>query len=268
MSRLDSEGVLTITGDDADNTVRVAVVGDDIVVVADGKTKVLRNAADDLTAINADLGDGDDVLRVNLGSSLGKGDSLDITADTGDGDDTVVVRADALGRDATLTADIDTGDGNDRDVFALGELGRGATVDATVDLGEGDDVFRWNGGGLGRDASVTLEWTPARATTGSPRSGRLGRDATFAATLIWARATTCCGWRRADSARATATIDADLGDGGTPSTAILERRRGRHHHRLTRADVGTSRQTVPADGQWTVGGRCLSPSDHGGSARA
>jgi hypothetical protein len=215
VSRLDDDGVLKITGDSEDNVVRVAVVGDNVVVVADGRTRVLRGAADDLTAIEADLRGGDDVLRVNLGSSLGRGDSLDITAETGNGDDTVVVRADGLGRDAELSADIDTGDGNDRVVFDLGNLGRGASVDATVDLGEDDDVFRWIGGSLGRDASVSLD---VDAGAGDDRVvldlGDLGNGASFVATVDLGDGDDVLRLLSGEISRfATASITGDLGDG-------------------------------------------------------
>lgn len=179
-----ANGTLTITGDEADNQVSVGVVGNNVVVNADGNVRVFRNASS-LSEIDIDLAGGNDTLRLNLGSSIGRNDDVSIAVDTGDGNDTVVVRAFAVGRDANLgSISIDTGAGEDRVRFAINALGRGATLDASVNLGDDADTFEWVGRTIGRDAAVNLDLDAGLgADTVSTNFGVVGRGANFGGSI-------------------------------------------------------------------------------------
>lgn len=191
-----STGVLSITDNgadaEADSTVSVSAVGRDLVVTStvDGETttRTFRNRADDLTRINADLGEGDDTFTADLGG-IAKGDRVVVRVDGGQGNDTITVNAGKVQQDATLRLNLIGGEGDDEisvnadgvdkggtlrvnvdgDVLDadtdagvdtvsidLGAVDRGSLAVLDVDLGAGDDVVSLTGDGADRGSIIRL----------------------------------------------------------------------------------------------------------------
>lgn len=174
-----ANGTLTLTGDAGDNRVFAGVFGDTLVVSADGQIQTFANASS-LTAVDADLGLGNDRLRVYLGTSVGANEFVAITANDDEGNDRIIVDALVLGRNSGLITDIDTGADDDLVRFNLGVVGRGAVIDANVNLGDGNDVLLWNNFTTGREASVALDVDAGLgADVVRTRIGKFGLDSTF-----------------------------------------------------------------------------------------
>lgn len=157
------DGKLTITGDDAANTVSITHDGNgNVAVVCDGDAAVNfsgikeieidtlgGNDSVNLTVtgelkkkleVEMDLGDGDDTSSMLFGAIAAK---LALEADLGAGNDTLSVNLDQqIKSKGQVRMEVTGGDGNDTWNLSANEVRTKAKLQAQFDGGNGDDVLQ------------------------------------------------------------------------------------------------------------------------------
>jgi hypothetical protein len=151
-------GVLTITGNEEDDTASVIAAADGTFTV-EGVDEVFE----DVSKLVLDLGAGNDTATIDV-SALEDLD-LAVEADLGEGNDSLDVTADASATKSSFSLDTDAGLGDDAVTVDVGDLGKNADVELAVILGpdelaEGEtdtDTLSVTAGDLDKGASFSLD---------------------------------------------------------------------------------------------------------------
>lgn len=187
---------LNITGDAAADAVAVTALSNNVFRV-DQPGGIASQTFTGVKTITANLGDGanaislnlqqsanvsanittgvdNDTVRVRLGGTLRKNDTLNLTVDTGAGSDSAGIVATtpalAAGNPAgdvyytyksqnTINATINLGDGDDAALFYLAQIGRYDNDNITVDGGSGFNFYTLASGAIGQNARLTYNVT-------------------------------------------------------------------------------------------------------------
>lgn len=129
-----SDGVLSVTGDNARDRVAVVVNGDTVRVQVGSTTRTFQS----VTQVAIDLAGGDDNLRLEL---AGSPNGLPISLDTGAGNDRLTMQLTNLRGSVVLDGFF--GDGNDG-ASLTGVAAAGADLALMLDFGAGNDVMTTN----------------------------------------------------------------------------------------------------------------------------
>jgi len=157
-----SNGVLTVTGNGANDVVRVVENGNHVTVMSghhiqnfQGVQSLVINLGGGNDRLNLDVsgstnqarnvsvqtGTGNDRAVINL-HDLQSAGAINLNVDLGAGNDQLNLRADELADQTTLNVNLNAGAGNDRIDLDLEKIGQGSTVNATLNLGAGNDVLQ------------------------------------------------------------------------------------------------------------------------------
>jgi hypothetical protein len=171
-----SNGMLTVTGDAANDDVRIIEKGNQVTVRSEEQSQTFHG----VQSLMIDLGGGDDRLALVLSGKTGvtptinvvagngndevavdlhhlrTSSSINLTVDMGAGDDQFRLHADDLASQAKLNLNFLAGAGNDQVEVSIGQIGRGASANLMLNLGDGDDTLDAHIGEVVRNAHLQM----------------------------------------------------------------------------------------------------------------